>query len=516
MRELDADVVVIGSGCTGGWAAKVIAEAGHSVLVLEAGRAITAGDYPAAWYRRGDRTPARSTERHSVQQHHPAFCESNRGLWIDDLDNPYATDAEAPFVWIRARIEGGRSNLWGGQCWRLSRHELAAPAQDGFGPSWPLHEVDLATSYDEVERFHELAGCDEPGVEFPRQAITGEVELTPVETRMRERLRRDWDRVATQARSASAAERPYADRGAWPRFSSLGSTLAAARDTGRTRVVTDAIVARLEVAPGGRQVREAVCIDAASGREIRYRARAFVLCASTIESTRILLASASPSHPHGLGNASGVLGRHLMDHIGTVVVGRIAGAADGAESTFFGGRHGLYLAPIGDPTAFHRQYGCWMSLGRPMGHGQNAVITAIGEMLPYPDNKVELHPSRVDRWGLPVPTIVCTPRENEAAMRRHQSATVSSLAAMAGIEVSVPPQHVALGAMVHEVGTARMGADPGSSFCNNYAQSWEVPNLFVPDGACWTTSAYQNPTLTMMALAARTAHFVADALAGRG
>lgn len=514
MRDLDADVVVIGSGSTGGWAARVIAEAGHTVLVLEAGRAITAQDHPTAWYREGDRSPPRTTERHPVQQHHPAFCEANRGLWIDDLDNPYVTDPDSPFVWIRARIEGGRSNLWGGQCWRLTRHELAAADDDGFGPAWPLDEADLAPHYDEVERTQLLAGRNEPDGPFPQQIVTDDWVQTPAERRLRDALRERRGWIATPARSASAIERPYADRGTWPRFSSLGSTLAAAHDTGRVRVATDTIVARLDVAPGGRRVDEAVCIDAASGREVRYRARAFVLCASTIESTRILLASACPAHPDGLGNGSGVLGRHLMDHIGTVVVGRIDATDGEAESTFFGGRHGLYVGPFHDASAFHRRYGCWTSLGRPMGHGQNAIVTAIGEMLPYADNRVTLHPTRVDRWGLRVPEIVCTARANEDAMRRHQAGTVTALAAMAGIRVAVPARHVALGAMVHEVGTARMGRDPADSFCNGYAQSWDVPNLFVPDGACWPTSAYQNPTLTMMALAARSAHFVADALSG--
>lgn len=515
MPDLDADVVVVGSGCTGGWASKILTEAGHSVLVLEAGRAISASDYPLDWYRNGDRRAAVQTDRHHIQKNHPAFCESNRGLWVDDIDNPYVTDPADPFVWIRARIEGGRSNLWGGQCWRLTRHELEAPAIDGIGERWPLEYEDLVPYYEQVEGFHAVTGCNQNDCDVPDQVVTGAFEVTPEELRMLDRLRREWRRGATPARSAGASEQPYGSSGSWPRFSSLGSTLPAARSTGRLQIVTDAVVARLEVDQGARRASEAVYIDATTGREHRVRAQAFILCASTIESTRILLCSASAQHPHGLGNSSGVLGRYLMDHIGTVAIGTIDAPGSGADSTFFGGRNGLYLPRLGETGAtpsFHRSYGCWISLGRPMGHGQNAIVTAIGEMLPYPDNRVVLDPERVDRWGLPVPSITCIAGDNERAMRRHQRDTVARLAELAEMDITVGPTHVALGAMVHEVGTARMGSDPRTSYCNSFAQSWDVPNVFVPDGACWTTSAYQNPTLTMMALAARSARYVGDVL----
>lgn len=515
MRDLDADVVVVGSGCTGGWAAKVLTEAGHSVLMLEAGRAVTAADYPAQWYGAGTRAAPERTDRHAVQKHHPAFCASNQNLWIDDVDNPYVTDPARPFVWIRARLEGGRSNLWGGQCWRLTQHELAAPAIDGIGERWPLGYDDLVPHYEAIEAFHEVVGRRDHDEEMPDQRVTGEFHLTASETALMETLGTTWNRRAIPVRSAGTSPHRYADRGDWPRFSSLGSTLPAALATGRLRVISDAVVVRLDVAARGRQAQSAVYLDAATGAEKRVRAKAFILCASTIESTRILLNSASPAHPHGLGNASGTLGRYLMDHIGTYAVGTVAADSDEMEGTFFGGRHGVYLPRLRDTDAtprFHRSYGCWLSLGRPMGHGQNAIINTIGEMLPYADNRVTLDATRVDRWGIPVPVIACTTHDNEDEMRRHQRRSVLALARMARMDISVGPASAALGALVHEVGTARMGADPGTSFCNSVCQSWEVPNVFVPDGACWTTSAYQNPTLTMMALASRCGHFVAEQL----
>lgn len=516
MTELDADVVVIGSGCTGGWACKVLAEAGHSVVLLEAGRAITRADYPAQWYRQGDRSLPADTTRQFVQKNHPAYCAANRSLWIDDVDNPYLTDADNPFVWIRSRVTGGRSNLWGGQCWRLTPHELQAPAQDGIGEPWPLDYADLATHYDTVESFIGINGRNDPGVEMPQQQVNGQVQLTRAELRMDQRLRESWQYPATAARSASDSEHAYADSGSWPRFSSLGSTLPAALATGRLHIVNEAIVARLDADASGRRVHAAVYIDAASGAEKRVRARAFLLCASTIESTRILLNSTDSRHPQGLGNSSGVLGRYLMDHIGTALIGQVEDADDGAEGTFFGGRHGLYLPRLRDTAAtprFVRSYGCWLSLGRPMGHGHNAIINAIGEMLPYADNRVTLEPRRVDRWGLPLVRIDCRVQDNEIEMRKHQQRTLAELAELAQMRIAIGPSSAALGALVHEVGTARMGSDPRSSYCNSVAQSWDVPNVFVPDGACWPTSAYQNPTLTMMALASRCGHYVSAQLA---
>jgi choline dehydrogenase-like flavoprotein len=506
--DVDTDVVVIGSGCTGGWACKVLTEAGYSVLLLEAGRELSSAERPDRWYHHGDREPAADTSRHPVQKHHGAYCEANRALWINDLEHPYLTDPENPFVWIRARTLGGRSNLWGGQCWRLTSNELQAPLIDGIGETWPLDYADLLPHYEEVEAFQGVCGNSDDDPHMPDQIVDGSANLTNAELRLLEQLRGSGQRAPIPVRSASAR----LDENGWPRFSSLGSTLPAALRTGKLRIVSGATVARLEVDAQGRKVRAAHYVETATGREQKARAHAFLLCASTIESTRILLNSASPQHPQGLGNSSGTLGRYLMDHVATVLIGRMDADAN-AEATFFGGRHGLYLPRVHDEAAFHRSYACWISLGRPMGHGLNAVINAIGEVLPYSSNRVVLEHSQCDRWGVPIPRIEYHEHDNERAMRTHQRHRLLELARQARIEVAAGPNDVGPGLVVHEVGTARMGRDPRTSFCNNVAQSWDVPNLFVPDGACWSTSAYQNPTLTMMALAARCSHFVARQLA---
>jgi choline dehydrogenase-like flavoprotein len=506
MDQIDADVVVIGSGATGGWAAKSLTEAGRTVVLLEAGPAARAEDCPHDWYTPGKPwRRAAVSGRNAVQSRHPAHCLENSHLWADDSDHPYTTPPDEPFVWIRARIEGGRSNLWGGQCWRLTEDEFGASDQDGFGIRWPLAYQDLEADYADVERFQDICGRADGAKEFPDQVVNGEVNLTAAEEHFIGEIARRYGRTALPVRAASPASQAYRDAGAWPRFSSLGSTLPAALQTGRLRIIHDAVVSRLEVDRSGNHVRRADYIDAISGQERSVRARAFVLCASTVESTRILLNSSGPRHRAGLGNRSGTLGRFLMDHNVTLAIGATGGQG-GPPGTVFGGRGGVYMPGFEQARGgrdFLRGYGVWCVLGRPVGEGVDVLLTAVGEMLPYADNTVTLDRQQVDRFGLAVPRIRCVARANERRMRAHQRDTLRELAHLAGVRLADEPAAVAVGAMVHEVGTARMGADPANSFCNAYAQSWEVPNVFIPDGACWTTSAYQNPTLTMMAIARR-------------
>lgn len=516
MREFDTEVVVIGSGATGGWACKTLVEAGVDVTLLEAGPEVRAHDCPADWwYEPGSRKEdaPRPNGRQFVQQTEPAYRKSNSHLWVDDLENPYVSGTKAPFVWLRSRSAGGKSNLWAGQSWRLSEREFAAPDLDGFGLRWPLRYTDLVADYDEVERFHALSGNRDGIAEIPDQIVRSAAVLSDAEAQMIDEVRRRWGRHAIAGRVASSERCEFPGAGNWPRSSSLGSTLPAALATGRLRIVYHAVVSRLETDRLGNRVDSVEYIDASTERESRIRAKAVILCASTVDSTRILLnSSSSRRHADGLGNSSGVLGRFLMDHTASFAVGSVATSDSGEGSTFHAGANGLLLPRFeracGRPD-FLRSYSVWAALGRPTGNGANALLVAVGEMLPYADNRITLHKSKVDRWGLPVPLIECSLHENERKMQAHQKSTLIEVARAAGVKLAMPPVGGMPGSMIHEVGTARMGKEAATSFCNAYAQSWELPNLFVPDGACWTTSAFQNPTLTMMALARRSSVYAA-------
>jgi choline dehydrogenase-like flavoprotein len=388
-RTIDTDVVVVGSGATGGWVCKTLTEQGLSVTLLEAGPPVSAHDCPVGWYGGTDSMSVRKKlPRQAIQARHPAYCDANQHLFADDVDNPYIADPTMPFVWIRARCEGGRSNLWGGQCWRLTDRELAAPEEDGFDMRWPLAYEDIAPSYEEVERFHGIRGrLDESG-QMVDQLLAADAELTAAEERACKVISKRWGRSATPARTALGTMQPYRDAGRWPQFSSLGSTLPAALKTGRLQFMHNSIVSRMQLERGSRRVQGVRYINALTGREDILQARAFVLCASTVETTRILLHSAGPGHRQGLGNSSGVLGRFLMDHNASYALGQVDAGATEAGSEFIGGRHGIYLPHL--ETAFGqrdflRGYGVWLALGRAMGHGLNAVMTAVGETLPYAD-----------------------------------------------------------------------------------------------------------------------------------
>ncbi|MCQ4165453.1 GMC oxidoreductase [Tahibacter harae] len=515
-HEFDTEIVVVGSGATGGWACKTLVEAGIDVILLEAGAQPRAQDCPADWwYEPGSRLESAPSPngRQFVQQTEPAYRTSNSHLWVDDVENPYLSGDGSPFVWLRSRSAGGRSNLWAGQSWRISEREFAAPDLDGFGMRWPVRYTDLAADYDEVERFHALSGSRDGIAEIPDQIVHSAAVLSDAERGLVQAVQQRWGRKAIAGRVASSERCEFPGAGKWPRSSSLGSTLPAALASGRLKIVYNAVVSHIDTDQAGARVETVGYIDAATGRESRIRAKAVMLCASTVESTRILLNSRSPRrHAEGLGNSSGALGRFLMDHTASFAVGSVPTGGGSDESTFHAGANGLLLPRFeracGRPD-FLRSYSVWAALGRPAGNGANALLVAVGEMLPYADNRITLDPAKVDRWGLPVPRIECSLRDNEKRMQAHQKSTLVEVARAAGMTLALPPVGGLPGSMIHEVGTARMGKEAASSFCNAYAQSWDLPNLFVPDGACWTTSAFQNPTLTMMALARRSSSYAA-------
>ena len=523
-RANDADAIVVGSGAAGGWAAKELTEAGLRVLLLEAGPERTPAGAGRAWATRLWRH-ARGVQ--PVQELHVKYWTEDPDLFVKDVEQGYSTPPDRPFVWIRGRQLGGRTLLWGGVTLRLSDYELTAAERDGCGPSWPIRYRDLAPHYDRVERFLRIHGTREGLPQLPDGRFVGARPLTRAERRLGDGVAAVWpDRRLIPSRGLAVERRG----GREPRLSSVATSIAAARATGRLRVRTGAAVSHL--IPGGRAggAGGVLFVDAATGAAQAARAGLIVLCASTIETIRILLTTRQ-EHPELPVSESDCLGRYLMDHVvlGTAVA--VDGLPYDRPAALTGADSFLVprfqnLAPTG-AEPYLRGYGLWGVIQRRGFAGRRGrpalgLVIAQGEMLPRRDNRVELD-GRCGGDGLTGVRVSCAWGENDRAMHHAMGAaveemvragggrTVRRFGGLAGLPgllglparlerfwVAPPP-----GAFVHEVGGARMGSDPGAAVVDGRNRCWGMPNVLVTDGACWPTSGWQSPTLTIMALTAR-------------
>jgi choline dehydrogenase-like flavoprotein len=399
---------------------------------------------------------------------------------------------------------------------RMSDLELKAARRDGVGEDWPISYADLAPYYDRVERFLRVCGTAEGLAQIPDGPFLDPPPSTRGERGFKAAVEGRWGtRTVTSARMALAPP---------------DATLEAARSTGRLDLFPDSVASRVLVDGTGGRARGVAFVDRLSHEERELTARVIVLCASAIESTRLLLNSASPDHPEGLGNSSGVLGHYLMDHtygIGLDGIVPQRSLRRGERSS-----HGCAIPAFRNASEhevdFIRGYGVELqahpptggrleqlrSLGRPWG-GRFWMRT-FGEVLPRYENRVSLNPEKTDAWGIPAAHIVCRYGENEELMAADQLRNLQEMAEAAGWQVEKTcPRIAPPGLSVHEMGTARMGSDPNSSVLNSHNQSWDVVNLFVTDGACFTSGGFQNPTLTMMALTARACDYVVEGLKKR-
>ena len=548
------DAIVVGTGITGGWAAKELSEAGLETLVLEAGPMIVPErDYvehvpPFAKRFRGLRDRRKQSERQAVQKECYACDESAEKFFVDDVDNPYVQAEGKPFLWIRGRQVGGKSIMWARQSYRLSDVDFGAAARDGFGIDWPLRYADLVPWYDHVERFAGISGQAEGLDQLPDSQFLPAMPLNCVEEHARAAIGDAWGgmRVLTPGRSAvltqdhnGRAACHYCGpchRGCITKsyFSSLNATLPAAAATGKMTLRPNSVVRHVTYDNG--KASGVLVIDRESGESVEFKGRVVVLGAAALESSRILLNSANPTFPDGLGNSSGALGRYLMDH--TMSVGA-SGTFDGwADRTTVGNRpNGVYVARFRNVWDQHpdflRGYGYQGSASRldwNRGTGEAGFgadfkrsmsragpwcmsLGAWGECLPYHDNRAELDPDVVDAWGIPVLRIQMHWRENELVMQRDAAEQAAEMLETAGAKdirmnaVGTPP-----GLCIHEMGTTRMGRDPKTSVLNGYNQCHDVENLFVVDGGAMASSACQNPSLTYMALTARACNHIVERL----
>jgi choline dehydrogenase-like flavoprotein len=551
------DAIVVGSGISGGWAAKELTERGLEVLVLEAGPPIDpARDYTEhvqAWelpFRGyGDRKTREATQKEQGKCY--ACDEWGSKFFVNDIDNPYAYDEDKPFSWIRGRQVGGRSITWGRQVYRWSDLDFEANAKDGFGVDWPIRYRDIAPWYDHVERFIGVSGNPEGLSQLPDGQFLPPMQLRCAEEVVRDALQRTWgrDRVLTIGRCAILTQ-PHNGRAAChycgpcergcithSYFSSNGSTLPAAAATGRLTLRPNSVVAEVLYDARRDRARGVRVIDAQTLQSTEYECRILFLCASALESTRLLLNSTSPRWTTGLGNSSGELGKNLMDHcFGAGASGTMPGMLD---KNYTGSRpNGVYIPRFRNVKDRHpdfvRGYGFQGGAGRSgWGRGSGMKgwgaefktkliyergpwsfgIGGWGEVLPRSDNFVALDPVLKDKWGVPSLKIQCTWGPNELAILKDVQVTAAEMLEAAGATgISTYDSKLAPGLCIHEMGTARMGRDPRTSVLNGNNQLHEVKNVFVTDGACMTSSANQNPSITYMALTARAAAFAVDAM----
>jgi choline dehydrogenase-like flavoprotein len=551
MKSIDRrfDAIVIGSGAGGSIAVKELTERGLDVLLLEAGRDLTETDFtpppPKAPRPLGMDLDLRAKAM-LAGQHRQArrsfFSETSNRFLINDRENPYSTPRDAPYLWIRGRVLGGRLNAYGRVLQRMSDVDFKAAGRDGHGADWPVSYAGLERWYDHVEGVMGVYGNKDGLRHPPDGTYVGPAMLTAVEEEFRDKVAERWPE-----------RKVIAWRYAAPNLGRVPVGIAAARRTGRLTTRTDAVVERITVDERTGLADGAVFTDRLASRQHRVFADVVVLCASTIESIRLMLNSACGRYPDGLGNSGGLLGRYFMDQTislafcsvpqfpgysqadtlppadpfypptGGILIPRYENLGPEPEEGFargisFQGAGGRFPVPDAYPTSF--------GLG------------GVGEMLPSYDNRVSLNGRRKDKWGVPIAHIRCRLADNDRIlvsrqltalreMTRHAGYQVNFIGSVLGLDSKkVWPDYdplqrflfrrvigmsLTMGAAIHECGGARMGDDPRTSVVNGVNQTWDVPNLFVTDGASFVSNSSVGPALTIMALSARAAAFIAEA-----
>lgn len=557
MKNHTYDAIVVGTGITGGWAAKELTEQGLKTLVLDRGRMVRHGEYPttvkAPWeLPLGNEPSAKDLERQPKQARAGnVTAQESRHWFVDDLDHPYEEGHR--FDWIRGYHVGGRSLMWGRHSYRWSDIDFEANARDGVAVDWPLRYADLAPWYDRVETFIGVSGQAERLAQLPDGRFLPPMALNCVERDFRRKLKDRFGRALTVGRVAHLTAPLTHDQspqrstcqyrnmcirgcpfGAY--FSSNASTLPAAEKTGNMTLLPHAIVYELIYDEARGRATGVRVLDAETGARTDYFARVIFLCASTFGSTFIMLNSTSRRFPNGFGNDSGELGCNIMDH--QLGAGAVA-TVDGHDDRYYFGRrpNGFYIPRYrnlgGDRRDYLRGYGYQGGAGRvgwtdllhatelgadlkrkAQAPGPWTIgMTGFGEILPHHDNRVTLSHATRDKFGLPVLRFDARLRHNELRMRKDIVNDAVEMLEGAGYrDVRAFDQEYAIGQGIHEMGTARMGRDPRTSVLNAWNQVHACKNVFVTDGSCMSSSASQNPSLTYMALTARAVHHAVEEL----
>ena len=538
-----ADAIVVGSGATGGVAALALAQAGLQVLVLEAGPELSAarafGSEPLNSLKR---IASLSSGRQGIAAQHPGYWKANPELYVDERQNPYSTPADRPFLWSRGRQVGGKSLTWGGITLRLSDYEFQAAERDGHGRSWPIRHADLDPFYQRLETLLQVHGQRDGLPQLPDGCFQPPLPLTPAEQHLRRCIARDLDLPLIASRGFRLR---HAADGPWPRSCSQGGALAAALATGRVQLQSQTVVSHVVVDRRSGRATGVEVVDTSRGPQRARRrleqAPLVVLCASTIESLRLLLHSQLQG---GLEEVSGLLGQGLMDHISASCFFALpdqpparATELSGAGSCFIPNTMNL---EAGSEAGFRRGYGLWCGVQRfdpppPLKRQPRAAVGFLighGEVLSQAHNRVSLDPERCDAWGIPIAHIDCHWGENERRMVEHMQARMGAVVASAGGQIkplhdlfvlplleplvrnsaALAPGAAPPGYYIHELGGAPLAACEGEGVLNRWNQLWRTPNLLVTDGSCWPSAGWQSPTLTEMAITWRACEHAATAL----
>jgi len=539
------DAIVIGSGISGGWAAKELTEKGLKTIILERGRNIehikdyvNANKAPWEFPHRGGKTQEMIKD-YPVLSRDYTLNEMNLDFWTNEKESPYVETK--PFDWFRGYQVGGRSLMWGRQSYRWADTDFEANLRDGIGVDWPIRYKDLDKWYGYAERFAGISGNRDGLAILPDGDFMPAMELNVVEKDVAARLKQHYkglrpmiigrtanitvahnNRTNCQYRNKCWLGCPF---GAY--FSTQSSTLPAAAATGNLTVRPFSIVTRILYDKNTKKATGVEVLDAETKKTYEYKAKIIFVNASTINSAWVLMNSATDVWPGGLGSSSGELGHNLMDHhLGVGASGQI----DGYEDKYYFGRraNGFYIPRFrntnGDKRDYIRGFGYQGSASREGwsrdiaemnigGDLKDALsepgswrigMGGFGETLPYHDNKVTLDKTKKDVWGLPVVAIDAVIRDNEKKMRIDMMQDAKEILEAAGAKnVQAYNTEAVLGKGIHEMGTARMGRDPKTSVLNEWNQVWDAKNVFVTDGSAMTSAACQNPSLTYMALTAR-------------
>ncbi len=547
------DAIVIGSGISGGWAAKELTEKGLKVLMLERGRNFehikdykTATKDPWQFEHRGRATQEQLKERPIIARTW-GKQEAIMDYWAKDVDCPY-TEVK-PFKWWRSYQLGGRSILWGRQSYRWSDFDFEANAKDGWAIDWPIRYKDIAPWYDHVEKFIGVSGSLEGLPQLPDGHFLPPMDLTCVEKDVAARIKEKFkDRRMIIGRSANLTapipgrtQCQFRNR-CWEGcpfggyFSTQSSTLPAAKATSNLTVRPFSIVTKILYDKDKKKATGVEILDAETNQTYQYKSKIVFVNASALNSAWVLMNSATDIWPDGLGSSSGELGHNVMDHHYNLGA---SGVMEGYEDKYYYGRrpNGIYIPRFAnlfeDKRNYLRGFGYqgsgnregWqrsvaeLSIGADMKEaltepGEWSMgIGGFGELLPYHENKISLDKNRKDKWGLPILAMDAVIRENELKMRKDIVMEAVAMLEAAGVKkVTGHDSGHEIGDGIHEMGTARMGKDPKTSVLNEHNQVWDAKNVFITDGACMASSACQNPSLTYMALTARAANYAVDEL----